>query len=358
MTLMNVFKTQKLAFPQIYLLGANMNIQRWFSAVVLVLLFSVVTGCSVNPVSGKKEFVMMSEQQEVSLGAGLHKQVVQKYRPYNNAALQAYVNQIGQMLASKSHRNNIPYHFLVVDDPGINAFALPGGYIYITRGLMAYLNSEAELAGVLAHEIGHVTARHSARQHTRSTVTKVLASVVANKYGNAQAINTVATATIRGYGRDHELEADRLGAEYLARSGYDPKNMIRVIEVLKAQEQFSKMLARSEGRQPPSYHGLFSTHPSNDKRLHQVVGAANVQRQGNRPDNQQAYLRRLSGLKYNKDSKTTGQIKIITARSGDTYASLARRSGIPKLAEHKIRLLNGDFPKGEPRPGRLIKVVQ
>lgn len=335
-----------------------MNIQRWFSAITLVLLFSFIAGCSVNPVSGKKEFVMMSEQQEVSLGAGLHKQIIKKYRPYNNAALQAYVNQIGQMLASKSHRNNIRYHFLVVDDPSINAFALPGGYIYITRGLMAYLNSEAELAGVLAHEIGHVTARHSARQQTRDTLTNVLASVVADKYGNARVINTIATASVRGYGRKHELQADRLGAEYLARSGYDPKNMIRVIEVLKAQEQFSRMLAQSEGRQPPSYHGLFSTHPSNDQRLHEVVNAAHAQRRGNRPDNRQGYLRRLSGLKYNKDRKQIGQIRLITTRAGDTYATLARQSGIPKLAEQKLRLLNGDFPKGEPRIGRLIKVVQ
>lgn len=338
--------------------GVNMNMQRWFSVITLALLFSFVTGCSVNPVSGKKEFVMMSERQEVSLGAGLHKQIITKYKPYNNASLQAYVNQIGQMLASKSHRNNIKYSFLVVDDPSINAFALPGGYIYITRGLMAYLNSEAELAGVLAHEIGHVTARHGARQQTRDTLTNVLASVVANKYGNAKAINSIATATTRGYGRSHELEADRLGAEYLARSGYDPKNMIRVIEVLKAQEQFSALIARSEGRQPPSYHGLFSTHPSNDQRLHQVVGAANAKRQGSRPNNESGYLRRLSGLKYNKTRKQIGQIKLVTARNGDSYASLARNSGIAKLAEQKLRLLNGDFPKGEPRAGRLIKVVQ
>ncbi|MEE9302373.1 MAG: M48 family metalloprotease [Thiotrichaceae bacterium] len=332
---------------------------RWLTLSAIAFYALLTSGCSVNPVSGNKEFVMMSEQQEVSLGAGLHKQVLKQYKPYNNAALQAYVNQIGQSLSRHSHRNNIRYYFTVVDDPSINAFALPGGYIYITRGLMAYLNSEAELAGVLAHEIGHVTARHSARQQTRDTVTNVLAAVIAKQTGNAQVVRSLATASVRGFGRKHELQSDQLGAEYLARAGYDPHNMIKVIEVLKAQEDFSKFLARSEGRQPPTYHGTFATHPSNDKRLQQVVGAANsIKSARTRPDNRRGYLNRISGLKYNKTKKVTGQVRLITARSGDTFASLARRSGIPKYAEQKLRLLNGLFPKGEPRPGQLIKVVQ
>ncbi len=324
-----------------------------------ILLVGFISACSVNPVSGKKEFNLMSEQQEISLGASLHKQVLQQYKPYDNPALQAYVNQIGQELARHSHRNNIRYHFTVVDDPGINAFALPGGYVYITRGLMAYLNSEAELAGVLGHEIGHVTARHSARQYTRGTLTNILAKVIVDKYGNAQAVNTLALASVRGFGRKHELQADRLGAEYLARVGYDPHSMIKVIEVLKAQEEFSKFLARSEGRQPQSYHGTFSTHPANDRRLQEVVGKANaIHTARTRPDNRRGYLNRISGLKYNIDKKRTGQIRLITARPGDTFAGYAQRSSIPKYAEQKLRLLNGMFPRGEPRPGQLVKIAQ
>lgn len=336
-----------------------MELKRLLPLSALAAALAFTTSCSVNPVSGKEEFVLMSNQQEVSLGAGLHKQVLKQYPPYNNPALQAYVNQISQRLAAKSHRNDIKYSFTVVDDPSINAFALPGGYIYITRGLMAYLNSEAELAGVMAHEIGHVTARHSARQHTRETLTSVLASVVTNKYGNAQAVNSVATASVRGFGRKHELQADQLGAEYLARAGYDPKNMIRVIEVLKSQEEYSKFLAKSEGKQPPSYHGVFATHPSNDKRLQQVVGAANKYRAPQvRANNERDYLNRISGLKFNIDKNKTGQVKLITARPGDTFASLASRSSIPKYAAQKLRLLNGMFPNGEPRSGQLIKIVQ
>lgn len=336
-----------------------MNINHWLGLSVLSFSIAFLTGCSVNPVSGKKELVMMSEQQEVSLGAGLHKQVLKKYKVYNNPSLQAYVNQIGQVLAKQSHRRDLQFHFTVVDDPSINAFALPGGYIYITRGLMAYLNSEGELAGVLGHEIGHVTARHSARQQTRDTLTNVLASVVVDKYGNAQAVKSAVMATTSGFGRKHELQADRLGSEYLAKVGYDNQNMLKVIKVLKDQEDFSKFLARSEGRQPSSYHGTFASHPNNDKRLHEVVDAASAFRSSRtRPDNRDGFLNRITGLKYNKDKKTIGQIQLVRARSGDTFASLARSSGIPKYAEQKLRLLNGMFPKGEPRAGQMVKVIR
>ena len=325
------------------------------------LLFTIglTTSCAVNPVSGKKDFVLMSNQQEVQLGNSLHKQTLQKQRPYNNPALQAYVNNIGQQLARQSHRNDIRYTFTVVDEPSINAFALPGGFIYITTGLMAYLNSEAQLAGVLGHEIGHVTARHSARQHSRATATNVLASLITNKVGNAQLVNTLSVASVRGFGRKHELQADRLGSEYLARVGYKPENMIQVVGVLKAQEDFAKFLAKSEGKQPPSYHGTFSTHPSNDQRLKEVVLAARrFPSAGSRPDNARSYLNYMQGLSYRVNKKQMGRLKIITARSGTTYAVLARKSKLPKYAEQKLRLLNGMFPTGEPRPGQLLKIVE
>lgn len=327
------------------------------------LLFTIglTTSCAVNPVSGKQDFVLMSNEQEIQLGNSLHRQVLQKQRPYNNAALQAYVNNIGQQLARQSHRNTIRYTFTIVDDPNINAFAIPGGFIYITTGLMAYLNSEAQLAGVIGHEIGHVTARHSIRQQSRANVTSLLASVITNKVGTnySRLINTIGVATIRGFGRKHELQADRLGAEYLARVGYKPENMIGVVGVLKSQEDFAKFLAKSEGKQPRSYHGTFSTHPSNDRRLKEVVLAARrFPSSGRLTDNARSYLNRIQGLNYRINKRQTGRLKIITARSGMTYASLARNSKIPKYAEQKLRLLNGMFPRGEPRPGQLLKIVE
>ena len=140
-------------------------------ALVLALLFgsSLLAGCAVNPATGKTNFVMMSEQQELDLGRQYNQEIAKQNPPYADEKLQAYVQEVGQRVASHSHRSNIAYHFTVVDSPDINAFALPGGYIYIHRGLLAYLNSEAELAAVLGHEVGHVTARHSVQQQSQST---------------------------------------------------------------------------------------------------------------------------------------------------------------------------------------------
>ena len=135
------------------------------SSLLILLIFN---GCSTNPVTGQQDFVMMSENQEISLGKKYHAQVLQQTPAYNDQELQDYVQRIGDSLSIKSHRPNLFYRFTVLDSPDINAFALPGGYIYINRGLMAYLSSEEELAAVLGHEIGHVTARHSVRQYSQS----------------------------------------------------------------------------------------------------------------------------------------------------------------------------------------------
>jgi predicted Zn-dependent protease len=228
--------------------------------------------------------------------------------------LQRYVNEVGQRLAQKSHRGNLEYHFTVVDSPEINAFALPGGYIYITRGIMAYLNSEAELAAVLGHEIGHVTARHSVQQHSASLAASIgvtLGSILVPELrGGAQdLLNLLGNALLSGYGRDHELEADRLGAEYLARSGYDPQAMVKVVGILKNQELFDAEIARGEGREPRRYHGLFATHPDNDTRLKEVVGEADRFVQKTPTDGRQAaYLGQINGLVFG-DSHSQGIVR-------------------------------------------------
>ena len=267
----------------------------------LVGFFLLLTGCAINPVTGKHDFVLMSEQDEISLGARYHEEILQQYGAYDDNALQAYVNQIGQRLAQKSHRSALTFHFTVLDTPVINAFALPGGYVYITRGIMAYLNSEAELAGVLGHEIGHVTARHSVRQHGTATMTNVIGSILIYQAGaqSQDLVNILGTAIVRGYGREHELEADRLGAEYLARIGYDPEQMIDVVRVLKNQELYEKQRAEEEGRQANVYHGIFATHPDNDDRLQEVVRAANQYRSTQTiPENRTTYLKQIEGMVF------------------------------------------------------------
>lgn len=240
---------------------------------------ALLANCAANPVTGRPDFVMMSEEQELALGKKADGEVRKEYGVYKDPGLQAYVNRIGTRLAASSHRAGISYHFTVVDSPEINAFALPGGYIYVTRGILVYLDSEAELAAVVGHEIGHVTARHGVRQYSASMAAglgaAVVGAVVPQVGQVAQSVvDVLGSAIISGYGRDHELEADKLGAEYLARSGYDPQAMIEVIGVLKDQETFDAEIARKEGREPRRYHGLFATHPDNDTRLKEVVGEA------------------------------------------------------------------------------------
>ena len=272
----------------------------------------LLAGCAANPVTGKSDYVLMSEQQEIALGQRYNREILKEMPAYDDAKLNAMIQSIGDKLAAHSHRTGLDYRFTVVDSPTVNAFALPGGYIYITRGMLAYLNSEAELAAVLGHEIGHVTARHSVRQHSAQTTASVLGTVVsvATGIGGVDDLTDMAgTAIVRGYGREHELEADRLGAQYMARSGYDPDAMLEVIGILKDQETFEKKSAREEGRKPNVYHGLFSTHPRNDARLQEVVRAARAHKTGTSTRiNREGFIRSLEGLPFG-DSASQGIIR-------------------------------------------------
>ena len=266
-----------------------------------------LASCAVNPVTGGKDLVFMSEDQELEIGRRLHPTVLEQYGgKYDNPEIQAYVAELGNRLAEKSHRDHLIYHFTVLDTPKINAFALPGGYIYVTRGIMAYMNSEAELAGVIGHEIGHVTARHGVRQHTKGTLLSILTQVVSGASGNAYAddlVGLLGTVLIRGYGRENELEADRLGAEYSARIGYDPRRMLDVLQVLKNQEEFEKQLAKEQNRKPNVYHGLFSTHPKNDDRLKEVTDAASKISGEYVPEDPEAFLEKIEGMTYGPSAK-------------------------------------------------------
>lgn len=291
-----------------------MNTPIFRRITVISLGALALTHCAQNPVTGDKNFVLMSEAQEVQMGAQAHKDVLKEYAPLDNPALQTYVNEIGQRLAKQSHRPNLQWHFTVVDSPDVNAFALPGGYVYITRGIMAYLNSEAELAGVVGHEIGHVTARHGVRQQSAATaagVGAILGSILVPGMNNQQGatlLQTLAQAWTAGYGREHELESDRLGAEYLAKTGYNTQAMIEVIGVLKNQELFAAEQARRDGRQPRTYHGTFESHPSNDTRLKQVVGEAAKYHVAKPRDGQAEFLQKMDGI-YFGDSPEQGVIR-------------------------------------------------
>ncbi|MFW5969353.1 MAG: M48 family metalloprotease, partial [Halofilum sp. (in: g-proteobacteria)] len=225
----------------------SMHVPARYGGIATLAAILLLGGCATNPVTGERDFVLMSEEQELALGAQYHDQLMdQQYDEYDEPELQEYVERLGQRIARESHRPDIDYTFTLVDSPQVNAFALPGGYIYITRGIMAYFNSEAELAGVLGHELGHVTARHSVRQQSAATASSFIGNILlATTDAGAGAGNlfqTVQLAAIRGYGRDQELEADRLGAEYLARTGYDDQMGARPLARI-IQEHVKRPLA-------------------------------------------------------------------------------------------------------------------
>jgi len=241
-------------------------------SVLVIAIAFVLSACAGNPTGGAN-FVLMSESAELEKGRELHAEMLQQNPIYQDPELQAYVEKVGQKMAAVSHRPELDYVFTIIDSPDINAFALPGGFVYVNRGLLTYLNSEAQLAAVLGHEIGHVTARHAVRQQTaaRSANAASIALIFATGVDLRETTSLISGALISGYGRDMELEADSLGAEYLSKAGYDPLAMVQVIEVLKNHEDFTK---RTSNRTAVSYHGLFASHPRNDTRLQEVVGKA------------------------------------------------------------------------------------
>jgi predicted Zn-dependent protease len=282
--------------------------------LIAIACLAIVAGCTTveNPVTGKDERSAMSVEQEKAEGRKAHPQIVAEYGELKNPALQAYVKEVGQRLAKNSHRPELDWTFTVLDSPEINAFALPGGYVYVTRGIMAYMHSEADLAGVLGHEIGHVTARHSAQRATRQQTAglgvlaaTILGAVLESRgLGGAgdlasQVSQGVAAGYVAKYSREQELQADKLGAEYLDRVNFDPRNMVDVIQLLANQERFSADIAKAEGRAPRESSWLDS-HPTSDKRLDEIKEIADdYKKKSNFTDERRArYLQAVDGMPF------------------------------------------------------------
>src|SRR5215212_8492951 len=215
-----------------------------------------LTDCARNPVTGKKQVVLMSEAQELAIGKEADPQIIQQFGLYEDSSLQRYINAKGQEMVAISHRSNIQYNFRIINSEVLNAFAVPGGYVYFTRGIMAYFNNEAEFAGVLGHEIGHITARHSVAQQRNQILGQIgiIAGMIISpelaRFGEA-ASQGLGLMLLK-YGRDAERQADQLGVEYSARIGYDPQNMANFFKTLERQG------AESGQQELPAF---LSTHP-------------------------------------------------------------------------------------------------
>lgn len=328
---------------------AAMPLNQSLRASLLLLAASaapltMLGGCASNPVTGRPDLVFQSESGEVKKSKEVHPLIMQQFGgPYDDPKLQEYVNEVGQRAAKASHRPELEYHFMVLDSEDINAFTTGGGYVYITRGIMNYLNSEAELAAVLGHEIGHITARHPVRQQSKSTLANIGAAAVGIFTGSgdlAGLANYAGAALISGYGRDQELEADRLGAEYLVDVGYAPQHMIDVVRLLKNQELFEIARAREEKRDPRVYHGVFATHPDNDQRLTEVVKAADKLKGGptdNLDAGREKYLQTVEGLPMGP-SRSQGVLKGNRFYHADLGLTIAFPSGW-HVENHADRLI-------------------
>ena len=253
-----------------------------------------------NPALAAKEEAK-KESKDVRTAKQMHVAFTQQMGVHQDLTLQEYVQRVGDKLAAVSEMPELEWHFTIVDTDDVNAFATMGGYVYISRGILPYFQNEADLAAVLGHEIGHITAEHLKKQQRKGMLSGIASAATAIFTGMpalADLTNMAGQAIISGYGREAELESDRLGASYLAKAGYDPEAMIRVISTLKAQDTFERERARLEGREPRLYHGVFASHPDNDTRLQQAVAAA-----GRAPpsaeagtSNREGYLQAIEGL--------------------------------------------------------------
>lgn len=219
-------------------------------------------GCAINPATGERELALISEEQEIELGRQSSQQVEQSIGLVENDALESYVAQVGRTLAARSERPELPWAFGVVDDPTPNAFALPGGYIYVTRGLVTLLTSEAELAAVLGHEIGHVTARHSVSQISRAQLAQLglgLGTVLSPEIARlSDLLGTGLQVLFLKYGRDDERQSDELGFRYMLDAGYD---------VTEVPDVFTALLGTSELAGQSALPGWLASHPTERERI-------------------------------------------------------------------------------------------
>jgi len=274
--------------------------------LLLIIGFSTLilgfNNCATNPVTGKRQVVLMSEAQELAMGQEADPQIVAQFGLYEDAALQAFIQDKGKQMAAISHRPNITYHFKVIDSDVLNAFAVPGGYVYFTRGIMAHFNSEADFAGVLGHEIGHIAHRHTVEQQRNQMlgqlglIAGMIISPTIAQFG--QAASQGLGLMLLKFGRDAERESDQLGVEYSTKIGYDARQMANFFQTLQRSSE-------AAGSDPlPNF---LSTHPDPGDRLTTVTKLAREWQQKlnltNPKVNREAYLKRIDGLIYGEDPK-------------------------------------------------------
>lgn len=271
------------------------------SILLAILLTAFQASCAVNPATGRREFMLVSEGQEIALGRDADPQIVAAFGLYPDSGMQRYLRGLGDELAALSERPHLPWTFRVLDDATVNAFALPGGYNYVTRGIMAYFESEAELVSVMGHELGHVTARHGAQQMSQqqlAAVGLVATSVLLPE--NLQGFVGLAAAGVQvlflKFSRDDESEADMLGLRYMSAARYDPYQMPNVYEMLNAVS-----MAATGGERLPTW---LSTHPDPVDRGERILALIDsLPRPLGSTVERDSYLARLEGMTFGNNPR-------------------------------------------------------
>jgi predicted Zn-dependent protease len=259
-----------------------------------------VGSCARNPVTGKSELALVSESQEIQMGQQAAKEVAQSIGLYKDQAVQSYVSDLGKRMAAESERPNLPWEFHVVDDASVNAFALPGGFIYVTRGLMTSINDEAELATVVGHEIGHVTNRHSVQQISKAQLAQLGLGVGSILSSDIARLGQLASAGLSvlflKYSRDAENQADQAGFRYALNDNYDVRRMTKVFETLDRISQ------ASGGGKLPEW---LATHPSPGNRIEHIEKMLDTAKfdPSKAQTNRDSYLRRVQGMSYGEDPR-------------------------------------------------------
>ena len=267
--------------------------------LVAALAAGPIASCARNPVTGKNELSLVSESQEIQMGQQAAQEVAQTIGFVENPALQEYVAGIGKRMAAKSERPNLPWEFHVVNDAAVNAFALPGGFIFVTRGLLAYMNNEAELASVLGHEIGHVTARHSVQQISKAQLATLglgLGSILSSDIAQFAGLASQGLGVLfLKYGRDAENQADQLGFKYALGLNYDVREMANVFQTL------GRASGGGEGRLPE----WLSTHPNPENRVARTLERLDTLHTSlaNAVVNREQYLEHIKGLTFGDDPR-------------------------------------------------------
>jgi predicted Zn-dependent protease len=279
----------------------KMRFRFYSSWVMYFLILTVFFSCSRNPVTGKKELNFMSQSQEIAMGKQSDPEVVAQFGLYEDKKLQDFITKEGNKMVKISHRPNMDFEFKILNSPVVNAFALPGGYVYFTRGILAHFSNEAEFAGVLGHEIGHVTARHGAEQYTNQMLSQIglivglVVSPTVRQFANE--ISQGVQLMMLSNSRANESQSDELGVEYSTKIGFDANQMAGFFRTIGR-------IGESSGGEIPTF---LSTHPNPGDRFTRVHELATEwQAKLNLPEykvNRNSYLEMIDGIIYGEDPR-------------------------------------------------------